>query len=216
MSQLACADEPDHDANAAQLQCFLDLAGRLPAAPLSLANSGGAFLPPAFHHDLVRPGVSLYGVGPHMNGPNPMQPVVRLDARVVQVRTVPSGTGVGYGLTFTAPRPTRLATIAIGYADGWPRRLGNRGAAYFQGVRLPIAGRISMDTISLDVTALPEAALRLGDYVELLGEHQGLEQVAADADTIAYEILTNLGRRYHRIYLDDDGERRSAADTGLQ
>lgn len=199
MSHLACSDEPDHPANHAQRALFERLALLFPGAPLSLANSGGVLLPAEFHKDLVRPGVSLYGAAPN-TGPNPMRPVVALDARVIQVRTIAAGTGVGYGLSFTAEMPTRIATIAVGYADGWPRSLGNRGAAYYDGVRLPIAGRVSMDSITLDVSALPEGALGLGDWVELLGPHQSVDQVAADAGTIAYEILTNLGPRYSRIY----------------
>ena len=201
MSHLACSDEPDHPANQAQRVRFERLALLFPGAPLSLANSGGVLLPAEFHKDLVRPGVSLYGAAPNnQSDPNPMRPVVALDARVIQVRTIPEGTGVGYGLSFTAEAPTRIATIAVGYADGWPRSLGNRGAAYFNGTRLPIAGRVSMDSITLDVSALPEGALGLGDWVELLGPHQSVDQVAADAGTIAYEILTNLGPRYSRTY----------------
>ncbi|MGS1017050.1 alanine racemase [Allosphingosinicella humi] len=202
MSHLACADHPDDGANAAQRVRFEELAALFPSVPRSLANSGGAFLPAAFHCDLVRPGVALYGAQPIDVGPNPMRPVVSLEARVVQVRTIPAGTGVGYGLTFNAERETRIATIAVGYADGWLRSLGNRGAAYFNGVRLPIAGRVSMDSITLDVTALPEGSLGLGDWVELIGPNQTLDQVAADAGTISYEILTSLGPRYHRIYRD--------------
>lgn len=200
MSHLACADHPNSGANAAQRARFEELTALFPSVPRSLANSGGAFLPADFHCDLVRPGVALYGAAPNDAGPNPMRPVVRLEARVIQVRTIPAGTGVGYGLTFNAERETRIATIAVGYADGWLRSLGNRGAAYFNGVRLPIAGRVSMDSITLDVTALPEGTLGLGDWVELIGPSQTLDQVAADAGTISYEILTSLGPRYHRIY----------------
>lgn len=200
MSHLACADHPGDNANAAQRARFEALAALFPSVPRSLANSGGAFLPADFHCDLVRPGVALYGAAPNDAGPNPMRPVVQLEARVIQVRTIPAGTGVGYGLTFKADREARIATIAVGYADGWLRSLGNRGAAYFNGVRLPIAGRVSMDSITLDVTALPEGALGLGDWVELIGPNQTLDQVAADAGTISYEILTSLGPRYHRIY----------------
>ncbi|PTQ13240.1 alanine racemase [Sphingomonas oleivorans] len=202
MSHLACADEPGNAANAEQLRRFHALAALLPPALLSFANSGGAFLPAAFHHDLVRAGVSLYGAAPNGEGPNPMRPVVRLDARIIQVRAIPAGTGVGYGLTFNKSEPARIATIGVGYADGWPRHLSNRGAAFFGGVRLPIAGRVSMDSITLDVTALAEGALGPGDEVELIGPHQTLEQVAADAGTIPYEILTSLGSRYSRIYSD--------------
>jgi alanine racemase len=129
-----------------------------------------------------------------------MLPVVRLEAAIIQLRTVPDGARVGYGLTYAAKGPRRLATLSVGYADGWPRRLGNKGAAFVGGARAPIVGRVSMDSMTIDVTDAPEAALRPGAWVELIGDHQSLDQVAADADTIAYEILTQLGSRYARTY----------------
>lgn len=203
MSHLACADTPGSAATEEQLARFEALAGLLPPAPRSLANSAGVFAGRGFHGDLVRPGLALYGAGPFEGMASLMQPVVRLDARVIQVRTVQPGTGVGYGLTFTAAKVMKIATVAVGYADGWPRRLGGRGAAYFKGVRLPIVGRVSMDSMTLDVTALADGALAPGDPVELIGPHQTLEAVAADADTITYEILTSLGRRYARTYVGE-------------
>lgn len=204
MSHLACSDDPGVASNDEQKERFARQADRLPGAPRSLANSGGVFLDAAFHGDLVRPGVSLYGVAPH-HGPNPMRAVARLDAKVIQVRDVAAGEPVGYGLTYSRETSGQIATIAVGYADGWPRHLSNRGAAYYRGVRLPIAGRVSMDSITLDVSALvgQGLTLKLGDLVELLGPHQTLEDVARDAGTIPYEILTNLGRRYHRTYVED-------------
>lgn len=202
MSHLACADVPGAPANREQLARFEALAGLLPPIPRSLANSGGCFGAPALRGDVVRPGLALYGAAPIAGEPNPMSPVVRLDARVIQVRTIQPGTGVGYGLTFVAREPRRIATVSLGYADGWPRRLGGRGAAFFDGVRLPIVGRVSMDSMGLDVTALPEGALAPGAFVELIGRHQSLDDVAADADTVAYEILTGLGRRYARAYVN--------------
>lgn len=202
MSHLACADTPDSAVNAAQIARFDALAALFPSVPRSLANSGGAFLAPAFHNHIVRPGVALYGGAPSDAPANPMRPVIQLDARVIQVRTIPAGSGVGYGHSFHTDGTTRIATIAVGYADGLPRSLSNRGAAWFGGARLPIAGRVSMDSITLDVTALPEGALKLGDWVELIGPHQSLDDIARDAGTISYEILTSLGARYHRIYRD--------------
>src|SRR5690606_4820697 len=193
----------DHPANQSQLAQFERLARRLPPAPRSLANSGGSFLAPAFHQDLVRPGISLYGVAPHPGRSSPIRPVVRLEAKIIQVRAIPAGQGVGYGLTYAPGQSARIATIGVGYADGWLRHLSNRGAAYYNGVRLPIAGRVSMDSITLDITALPEGALQAGDVVELIGPHQPLEAVARDAETIPYEILTSLGRRYAREWLGE-------------
>ncbi|MCW6510438.1 alanine racemase [Lichenifustis flavocetrariae] len=201
MSHLACADEPDHPANAAQWQNFERLRALVPHAPLSLANSGGVLLDARFRYDLARPGIALYGVSPTPGVGEGLMPVLRLDARVIQVRQVAAGTAVGYGATFHAPYPMRVATIAVGYADGWPRHLSNRGAAFFDGTRLPIVGRVSMDSITLDVTPLPEGTLQLGSLVELIGPHQTLDDVAAQCGTIPYEILTGLGGRYARVYL---------------
>jgi alanine racemase len=205
MSHLACADEPAGKSNAKQAIRFAALADKLPEAPRSLANSGGVFLGPEFHGDLARLGVCLYGAAPNPGLPNPMAPVVRLDARVIQIRDIEAGQGIGYGLTDVRDSARRIATIGVGYADGWPRALSNIGAAYYGGVRLPIAGRVSMDSITLDVSILDamKLVLRPGDIVELLGPHQSLEDVAQAAGTIPYEILTNLGRRYHRTYLQD-------------
>ena len=198
MSHLACGDEPDSAANAAQRARFKELATMLPAAERSLANSGGTFLGNGFHGDLVRPGIALYGGAPQAGRPNPMRPVVALDARIVQWRDVPAGTGVGYGLTSVAPHDRRIATLSYGYADGWPRMLSNRGTAYVAGVRAPIAGRVSMDSICIDVTDVPLDLLVGASHAELIGPHQSIDQVAADAGTIAYEILTSLRHRHAR------------------
>jgi alanine racemase len=200
MSHLACGEDPANPANAEQRRRFLDLAGAVPPAPLSLANSAGVFLGPDYRFDLVRPGLALYGAPPPHTGGLAIRPVVSLDARVVQVRDAPAGRGVGYGLTFTTARASRIATVSIGYADGWPRRLGNVGFAYFGDAALPIVGRVSMDSLTLDATDLPDGALALGRYVELLGPHQTLETVARAIDAIPYEILTALGRRHPPLY----------------
>lgn len=200
MTHLACADEPARPANAEQLARFRAVHAYFPGVPASIANSGGTFLGGEFHGDLARPGVALFGVdpGPLAEG---LRPVVRLDARVLQIRTIEAGTGVGYSLEHVATTRQRLATIAIGYADGWPRCLGGVGAAWHGGTRLPVIGRISMDSTTLDISALPEEALHEGDFVELIGPSQSLDQVARDAGTIAYEILTQLGgARHARIY----------------
>lgn len=201
MSHLACADEPDHVSNAAQLAVMRKAATAFPETPVCFSNSGGIFLGIDYHNALLRPGIALYGGAPSAAGPNPMKPVVRLDLAVIQTRTVPAGSLVGYGGSFTASGPMRLATIAAGYADGLPRSLSNRGAAWYNGVRLPIVGRVSMDSIILDISALPEGALTQGSLVQMIGPDQTLEDIAEDAGTIAYEILTSLGRRYRRSYI---------------
>ncbi|HEV2676333.1 MAG TPA: alanine racemase [Aliidongia sp.] len=203
MSHLACADEPDHPANRAQLAAFETQRRRLPPAPASFANSSGIFLGPDYHFDLARPGAALYGVAPVPGTINPMRDVVRLDVRVIQTREIAAGDAVGYGHAFRATAPTRIATLAVGYADGWLRCIGPAGRAYVGDRALPIAGRVSMDSLTLDISALPPDALKPGDFVELLGPHQPVDQAAAAAGTIGYEILTSLGGRYARHYIGD-------------
>ena len=204
MSHLACADEPGHACNAAQLSAMRQATIAFPDVPVCFSNSGGIFLGREYHNHLLRPGIALYGGAPSADRPNPMKPVVRLDLAVIQTRTVPAGSLVGYGGSFEASGSTRLATIAAGYADGLPRSLSNRGAAWYDGVRLPIAGRVSMDSIILDISALPEGTLTQGSFVQMIGPEQTLEDIADDAGTIAYEILTGLGRRYRRTYIQPD------------
>jgi alanine racemase len=199
MSHLACADEPAHPANEAQRAEFDRLRAVLPPAPASLANSSGIFLGDDFHHQLARPGAALYGINPTPGHDNPMLPVVRLQAQVIQTRSVPSGSGIGYGHTVVTRDTTALATIALGYADGWRRRAA--ASAYFDGVRLPFIGRVSMDSIILDISDLPEGRLRPGDMVEMIGPSQMLDEVAGFSGTIAYEVLTSLGHRFHRRYI---------------
>jgi len=200
MSHLACADVPAASANDEQRRRFDALADRLaPGAPRSLANSGASLTDAAAYGDLVRPGIALYGGEPIDGGESGLKPVVTLEARVVQVRTIPAGAGVGYGLTYIAPDERRIATLGLGYADGWPRRLGGK-AAVWRGQRLPIVGRVSMDSMGIDISALPPGALAEGDFVELIGPDQPLQAVADQAETVTYEILTGLGSRFPRIY----------------
>ena len=201
MSHLACADEPDHPANAMQRERFIAARRRLPAAPASFANSSGIFLGPGYHFELARPGAALYGVAPVAGAPNPMRPVVRLQAKVMQLRQVEAGTPVGYGFSWRAPAAARIATVSVGYADGWQRSQSHRGAAWFEGVELPLVGKVSMDTITLDASALPEGALQPGALVDLIDARRGVDGVAARAGTIGYEVLTSLGRRYERHYV---------------
>jgi len=210
MSHLACADEPEHPANLEQLRRFKALRGRLPAAPSSLANSSGIFLGERWHFDMVRPGAALYGINPVPGTDNPTHPVVTLQAKVVQVRPVAPREGIGYGHAYHAVDPMRTATISIGYADGWHRRAV--AGAFLGEEHLPFVGRVSMDSIILDVTALPEGTPRAGDLVELIGPHQSVDEAAGHAGTIGYEVLTGLGGRFHRIY--KDGEAPTARPEG--
>ena len=196
MTHLACADAPEHPLNAQQATRFAAIRARLPAAPASLANSSGMFLGEGFGSDLARPGCALYGINPTPGRPNPMRQVVTLRAPVLQVREIPAGATVGYGATWTAPRPSRIATVAAGYADGYLRSLSGRAIGILAGRPVPLVGRVSMDLITFDVTDLPEPAP--GDAVELIGPGNTPDDVAARAGTIGYEVLTSLGRRYRR------------------
>lgn len=201
MSHLASADEPWKAQNSAQLAEMRAVAEQFSPLPICFANSGGVLMGKDYRGKLVRPGIALYGGAPHINAVNPMEPVVRLAVSVVQTRTVPKDTAVGYGGTHLTCGATRLATLCGGYADGLPRSLSSRGAVYFRGQRLPIVGRVSMDSMTVDISSLPDGTLALGSLVEVIGPHQTLEMLAADAGTIAYEILTSLGHRFHRTYL---------------
>jgi alanine racemase len=205
MSHLACGDEPQNKMNAEQLSRFRQALAMLPPAPASLAASHGAMLGVDYHFDLVRPGVALYGANPQTHegtanavAPNLMQTAAVLTARVLQVRRIDSGESVGYAATFHAKRPSMIATIALGYADGIPRALSNRGAAAIAGVRVPVVGRVSMDLMTLDVSDLPQPPA-VGQEVELMGDAISLGEVAERAGTNEYEILTRL-RRVPRDY----------------
>ncbi|MDM9623057.1 alanine racemase [Rhizobium sp. S96] len=200
MSHLASADEADSEQNGEQLAAMQTVAAQFPGTAICFANSGGIFLGSDYHAGLARPGIALYGGAPISGAANPMRAAVRLDVSVIQTRTVPAGTRIGYGGVHVAETEMRLATIAAGYADGLPRSLSDRGAAFYGATRLPIVGRVSMDSMTINVTALPPGTLTLGSFVEIIGEHQTLEDVADAAGTISYEILTSLGQRYQREY----------------
>jgi alanine racemase len=205
MSHLVCADQPDHPLNEQQIKLFREVRLLYRGIPGSLANSSGIFLGSAAHCDMVRPGAAIYGVNPTPGRRNPMRPVVDLQARVVQVRTVPKGETVGYNATWTAKHTTRIAVVAVGYADGYPRAASATDAApganaIVGGTRCPIAGRVSMDLIAIDITALGDHSIRRGDLVTLLGGEIGVDELATVAGTIGYEVLTSLGHRYHCVY----------------
>ncbi len=210
MSHLACADTPAHPANTAQRLRFEALAALLPGVRTSLAASSGSFLGPEYRFGMIRPGAALYGVNPAPGRPNPMHPVIRLQGRIVQVRWIPPGASVGYGARYVAAAPRRIATVGVGYADGLLRASGGRGVATLssgEATELPIVGRISMDSLALDVTALGEAPLPPGTEIDLIGPLRSLDDAAEAAGTIGYEMLTALGGRYHRRYLGaDEGE----------
>jgi len=205
MSHLACADETDHPMNRRQLGRFRAALDRLPHCRASLAASSGIFLGREFLFNTVRPGVALYGANPTPGAPNPMAQVIRLQGRILQVRDVDRGETVGYGATHRFTRPRRIATVSVGYADGFLRSLSNRGSAAMGGVTAPIVGRVSMDLLTLDVSAAPPESARPGAMVELIGPSRSIDDVAAEAGTIPYEILTALGPRYERHYTGGAG-----------
>ncbi len=200
MSHLACADDPDARMNRVQLDRFRTALAMLPVAPASLASSGGVLLGKDYAFDLVRPGLGLYGGNPQPARANPFATVAVLSGRILQLRRIEVGESVGYGATFRAARPTVLATAGLGYTDGLMRALAGRGMGAIGGVRAPIAGRVSMDLITLDVTDIPAAKLAVGAEVEFFGDTITLDEIAASANTASYEILTALSRRVPHLY----------------
>jgi alanine racemase len=202
MTHLACADEPDHPLNDEQIRRFDALRAKLPAAPTSIGNSAGTLSGRARRGDVARLGIALYGGNPFSDRDNPMERVVTLEAKIIQTRVIDAPCTVGYGATYVVRAPARLAVLGVGYADGYPRCLGNRAAVAVAGRRAPVIGRVSMDLICIDVSGIDPDRARLGDWVELVGPTISLEEVAAAADTINYEILTGLGRRLERRYVE--------------
>jgi alanine racemase len=201
MSHLVSAEDPADPLNALQLQRLHAARRHWPGQPCSLANSSGVFLGRDWHFDLLRPGAALYGVAPTLGQANPMRPVVRLQAPLIRWHRVEAGAGVGYNHTWQAPGPRQIATLSVGYADGWLRSLSNRASVRFQGQALPLVGRVSMDTITVDVTGIAPDRLHPGAAFELLDEVHDINALATEAGTNAYEVLTSLGQRYHRNYL---------------
>jgi len=206
MSHLACADEPEHPKSEAQRLAFDALRALLPLMHASLANSGGILLGAPFHYDLVRPGIALYGGKPQAKGPNPFARVVHLAGRILQLREVPAGESIGYGASRTLKRTSRIAVVAVGYADGLFRALsvgdGEAGMSIYVGPHpAPILGRVSMDLITIDVSGIPEDLARRGAFVELIGDNIAPHELAAHAGTIDYEVLTSLGARATRRYI---------------
>lgn len=206
MSHLACADLPDHKLNGEQHKHFAAACAVL--APLgqvraSLANSSGIFLGPAFHFDLPRPGAALYGISPQADGRHPMAQVVKLQGKILQTRVIDTPRTVGYGATHRAERGRHIATVAVGYADGYLRSLSDVATAHMDNIPVPVVGRVSMDLITVDVTDVAENDARPGALVDLIGPHHSVDALARQAGTIGYEILTMLGTRFERRYLGE-------------
>jgi alanine racemase len=205
LSHLACADVPGHPLTAKQLNLFRELRMLYSGIPASLANSSGIFLGDTAYFDLARPGAALYGINPTPGRPNPMKPVVELTARILQIRSVARDQTIGYGATWTARRNSRIAVVAAGYADGLLRSASASderpgGSAIVAGNRCPIVGRISMDLMTVDISDLPDRAVHRGEVATLIGGELSIDDVAAAAGTIGYEVLTRLGARCHVVY----------------
>lgn len=212
LSHLACSDDRNHPLNAKQREFFQAVGRLFEGVESSLSSSGGIFLGTDFHCDLTRPGIALYGGEAISDEPNRMQPVVRAEARILQIRQAKAGERVSYGATHTLTRDSRLAIVGAGYADGWHRALSGSGVPLRKtgmagghgtigGHRVPILGRITMDLATFDITDLSEGAVRAGDYASLFGDGITLDEAARAAGTIAYELLTSLGGRYARRYV---------------
>ncbi|ODS22363.1 alanine racemase [Candidatus Endobugula sertula] len=202
MSHLACADDPGHPLNHCQLKEFTEAVSLANAkfsnTCYSLVNSSGLFLGEPFLFDLGRPGVALYGANPTPWKQNPMNNVVKLQVPIMQVKTISVDEGVGYGMSFIAKRVTRIAIVFGGYADGLLRALNYSGFAYCSGVKVPLVGRISMDSMIFDVTDIQG---EISPVIDVLGEEQSIDDLAKYAGTIPYELLTSLGDRYKRVYV---------------
>ncbi|MBV8575816.1 MAG: alanine racemase, partial [Acetobacteraceae bacterium] len=203
MSHLACAEQQGAALNPEQLRRFRKARAMLPDAPASFANSSGVFLGREYHFDLARPGAALYGVAPVAGQPNPMRPVIRLKGRIIQVREIGAGDAVGYGATWRADGPRRIATVSVGYADGFLRSLSNRGSGFAGDTEVPLVGIVSMDTVTFDVSEASLDALTPGGFIDLIDRRNPVDAVAGRASTIGYEILTSLGQRYFRRYVND-------------
>ncbi len=209
MSHFVSAEESDNALNRQQIDAFQAVREAFPGVPSSLANSSGIFLKEKPHFDLARPGYALYGGNPTPARDNPMRPVVGLEARIVQLRWVEAESTVGYNARWLALGKRRIATLSVGYADGYPRSASARGKsgeellagqALVAGRICPFAGNVSMDLITVDVTEVPENEIQRGDAVTLIGEDLTVDEVGRRAGTIGYEILTGLGARYARTY----------------
>ena len=201
MSHLACAGSRTHPMNDQQLEAFSASLASLPKAPASLANSSGIFLGTRFHFQMVRPGAAIYGLTPIANESNPLAHTIELSGKILQTRVVDADQAVGYGATHHVARQSRIATVAVGYGDGYFRTLSDRGCGYIGDYCVPVVGRVSMDLTTFDVTDVPEPLSQPGMSISLISEKNPVDQVASRAQTIGYEILTNLGRRYFRSYL---------------
>lgn len=203
MSHLACADDALHPLSLKQLEIFHKRAANFPETKLSLANSAGVMLGQKYHFDMVRPGCAIYGINPIPSWANEFKQVMELRGRVIQIRHVQKDMNISYHCQHVAKKGDVIATVLCGYADGYMRYLTNNSFAYYKGFRLPIVGTVTMDMIMVDVTQVPENELLEMNFLELIGDNITVDEVAARARTIGYEVLTRLGNRFERIYSDE-------------
>ena len=202
MSHLACADEPEHPLNLQQNQKFKNIIDNLCGRHLSsLSNSAGLFLGKDYHFDMVRPGAAIYGIGCTSSDRKNLNPAITLKGEILQTRIIDRDSTVGYGAEGVVKKSSRIATVSLGYGDGLFRQLGNKGYGFIEGHRVPIIGRVSMDLVTINVTDLPETKCYAGKMVEFIGVHQSVDELAENAGTIAYEIITAFGNRLFRKYV---------------
>ncbi len=211
MSHLACAEERSHPLNVQQRDTFAEIRRMLPGVRGSLANSSGIFLGTDYHHNLVRPGIALYGGNPLLGAPNPMRAVVHLEAPIMQSREVKQRESVGYGATWKARRLSRIAVLGVGYRDGIPRTYSSKfpdgpAQVFLGGRRCPVIGRVSMDLMAIDITDLQPGSVERGMTAEIFGDHISIDDAAIWARTNSYELLTRLGSRYARRYSGVESE----------
>lgn len=202
ISQMVYSHQENPIYSAFQRQRFDSALRLLPKAPASLAKSGAIFLGSDYHYHVVRPGIGLHGINPTMESENPLLPVVSLWAKVYQIQEIARGQTVGYAQTFEASARMKIATLAVGYADGYPWGTANRGHVYFGQYKAPIIGRISMDLMTVDVTQVPETLVHNGAWAQLIGQDITIDKVAEAAGTVPYEVLLGLGKRFQRIYTE--------------
>ncbi len=201
MTHFACADEENHPLTKKQAHDFANIAQHFPNAQKSLANSSGLFRSTRYHYDMVRPGIALYGGNPTPETENPVQHVVALNTRILQIRNCKKGESIGYGASHVLGEDTTTATVALGYADGFLRSNSNKATLYWNNQPCPVLGRVSMDLVSVGLSKISEKQPVQGDVLEVLGSNQNIDDLARTAGTISYEILTALGNRYHREYI---------------
>ena len=202
MSHFACADDDNHALTKQQADEFDTIAKHFPNTPKSLANSSGVFRSADYHYNLARPGIALYGGNPTPESQNPMKNVVSLDARILQIRNASKAETVGYSATRKLTQDTQIATVACGYADGYLRSNSDRATVYWKGQACPLLGRVSMDLLTVDIGHISNDKPKTGDFIELLGANQTIDDLAESAGTISYEIITSLGARYSRRYIN--------------